>query len=228
MGGELKQFLDQRRVLLAIAAPSEWQAVAKGLGVILDLPAYWSRVSMTDRCDAVLTGVGKANAAGACALALDPGRHALVVSLGIAGTLVDAPLCSRVIATACVFGDEGVATPDAFQSLASLGFPIAESDTLTPDPAAIEVVAPPEARRGPIACVSACSGTNAARDALRARTGAIAESMEGASVALVAWRRGIPFAELRVISNTCGDRATQRWDLKGALAALGECARAFA
>jgi futalosine hydrolase len=44
--------------------------------------------------------------------------------------------------------------------------------------------------------------------------------MEGAAVALAAVRLGLAFGELRVISNTTGDRARQQWDLKGALARL--------
>jgi nucleoside phosphorylase len=55
---------------------------------------------------------------------------------------------------------------------------------------------------------------------VRGRTGAIAECMEGAAVAHVGVRLGIATGELRVISNTTGDRSGQRWDLKGALSAL--------
>jgi futalosine hydrolase len=44
--------------------------------------------------------------------------------------------------------------------------------------------------------------------------------MEGAAIAHIATRLGIPCGELRVVSNTCGDRQRQRWDLAGALAKL--------
>jgi len=225
---ELQQILGGRRCLLAIAAPGEWRAVASGLGADPSPPDVWTRVALTPRVDGVLTGVGKANAAGACARVLDPRRHALAVSLGIAGTLDDAPVLSVVVATRCDFGDEGVLTPDAFQTLASLGFPIAATDSLIPDVHVIEAISPAAALRGPIACVSTCSGTNQHRDALRARTGAIAEAMEGAAIALVAMRLGVLFAELRVLSNTTGDRNAQRWDLAGALAGLRDLARTFA
>ena len=54
-----------------------------------------------------------------------------------------------------------------------------------------------------------------------ARTKAVAEAMEGAAVVHAARRLGVPAIELRVISNTTGDRDNQKWDLAGALAALG-------
>jgi futalosine hydrolase len=57
---------------------------------------------------------------------------------------------------------------------------------------------------------------------VKARTGAVAEAMEGAAVGLVAHRLGIPFGEVRIISNTTGDRNLQRWDMKRALASLSE------
>ena len=61
---------------------------------------------------------------------------------------------------------------------------------------------------------------------MTARTGAIAEAMEGGAVGVSAARvgGGVWFSELRVISNTTGDRAGQRWDLSRALARLSETA----
>jgi hypothetical protein len=50
------------------------------------------------------------------------------------------------------------------------------------------------------------------------------EAMEGFSCALAA-RRINPdarFAEIRVVSNTTGDRARQRWDLDRALARMAK------
>jgi futalosine hydrolase len=48
-------------------------------------------------------------------------------------------------------------------------------------------------------------------------TGALAEGMEGAAVAYAASRFGVPFAELRGISNLCGPREGARFDLEGAI-----------
>jgi futalosine hydrolase len=66
---------------------------------------------------------------------------------------------------------------------------------------------------GLIGTVSVCAGTD--RLALeRARSGAIAEAMEGTAVALAAQQFGVPFAEVRGISNACGPRDGAPFELE--------------
>jgi hypothetical protein len=66
------------------------------------------------------------------------------------------------------------------------------------------------------------------------RTGAAVEAMEGAAVGLTAANLAFAvgsaapaFCEARVVSNTTGDRAGQRWGLAEALARLREFAAAL-
>jgi futalosine hydrolase len=80
---------------------------------------------------------------------------------------------------------------------------------------------------GPIATVATCSGTAAAADEVRRRTGAIAEAMEGAAVVSTAVKLGVLAGELRAVSNTTGDRASQQWDLDAAIRALAAALRAL-
>ncbi|HBS28303.1 MAG TPA: hypothetical protein DEB06_02375, partial [Phycisphaerales bacterium] len=47
----------------------------------------WRARELSERFEMVVTGVGKANAAGAVARVLDAGRHAGVINLGVAGAL---------------------------------------------------------------------------------------------------------------------------------------------
>ena len=49
----------------------------------------------------------------------------------------------------------------------------------------------------------------------------VAEGMEGAGVAAAATATGIPFAEVRAISNAVGPRDRDAWRIADALAALG-------
>lgn len=70
------------------------------------------------------------------------------------------------------------------------------------------------------ATVSTCSGSEARSMELAARTGAAVESMEGAALAMVCQQAGIPWAQLRCVSNECGDREEAVWDLEGALSTL--------
>ena len=83
-------------------------------------------------------------------------------------------------------------------------------------------------RRGPIATVATCSGSDEAAREVVQRTGAVAEAMEGAAVVHAAHRLGVGPIELRTISNTTGDRQQQVWRLDDALAALGSAVREMA
>jgi futalosine hydrolase len=255
------------RVLLVVAAASEARAVLRGLmatdAAHGDLTP-WSVREVGLRTDLVLSGVGKANAAGAVAHALagTRGGYRAVINLGIAGALpaLDGPagegsmpayrlpLLAWVLASRSTFADEGLVSPDGFQSLAEMGFPMIDEPVVAPgcggpslglsDALARPLGGVVEARAGregelggvvaPVATVSTCSGTDALAAEVARRTGALAEGMEGAAAGLVCARLGVPFAELRVISNTTGERSRQRWDVRGALAGLSELSASVA
>ncbi len=221
-------FKDRRSWLIAVAAPKELEAVARGLGYIGQLPGLWQCACVSPTIDLLSTGVGKANAAGAVGRVLDPDRHRGVLSVGIAGALPGSgcQLGDVVCASASVFADEGVQTPDGFESCAQMGFsPFdGDSDSIEHDPYVLDLLNACSDHIGPIACVSVCSGTDRLAGEVAGRTRAIAEAMEGAAAALAAHRvdRSLLTGEVRVISNTAGDRGAQRWDLDGALEKLSE------
>ncbi len=212
------------RPLLAVASPVEADAVLRALGRSGEPPALW-RLIEAGRADVLVTGVGKANAAGAVARLLDPGRHSGVLSVGVCGSLPGGPgLGSVVLASSSVFADEGLAAPDGFRDCRAMGFPLsgADTDALSPAPAWRDALLPLVDAEGVVATVSTCSGTDALASEVRERTGAIAEAMEGAAVGLAAARvaPGLAFAEVRAVSNTTGDRDRQTWELAPALGAL--------
>ena len=51
------------------------------------------------------------------------------------------------------------------------------------------------------------------------------ENMEGFALAFATMQKGLPFLEVRTISNLVGSREAEDWDLKGALNALEDVAR---
>lgn len=214
-------------VLLAVAAPAEARAVLAGLkGPPAAADRPWEPVRVSDRFEVVVTGVGKANAAGAVGRCVRPGRHAAVISVGVAGSLgAGGPAIGAVVvATRCVYADEGMVSERGFVDIGTMGFapaPGAEGG-FTVDAALVAALRPIAGAQGVIATVSTCSGTGAGAAEVVRRTGAIAECMEGAAVANAAARMGVRFGELRVISNTTGDRAGQVWDLAGALRRLSD------
>ncbi|MBY0112453.1 MAG: futalosine hydrolase [Phycisphaerales bacterium] len=231
MTPELRQFVRKKaadaRLLLVLAAPSEARAVA---GDRASAMRPWAPIPIADGVDLVLSGVGKANAAGATAAALARGGYGAVINLGVCGTLPGSPAAigDVVLATRSVFADEGVESEagTTWQPMAALGFPTAiDGDGVEGDPELMPLLQPLAAHVGVIATVSTCSGTDARAAAVVTRTGAIVEAMEGAGVLLSAARLGVPGVELRVVSNTTGERGNQKWELKRALAILGDVAR---
>ncbi|HZW06084.1 MAG TPA: futalosine hydrolase [Phycisphaerales bacterium] len=209
-----------KRTLLAVAAYAEAEAVAAAFPPGVPDPApVWRLLPLSDDVDMVVTAVGKAAAAGGVARVLDPARHGAVLSVGVAGALGPGlRLGDVVLADRCELADDGLLSAAGFEDLERMGFgpfPGMTSGTL-PDAGIVTHLRPFAQVSGPVATVSTCSGTNSAALAWAARA-YVAEAMEGAAVALVAARVGVPFAELRIISNTTGDRADQRWDLRGAL-----------
>ncbi len=212
-------------LLLVVAADKEFEAVVAGRPGLAesDERSYGLRRARQDGLLVVRSGIGKVNAALAVAhCARELPFHA-VVSLGIAGALPGSNLAigDTVVADRSVYADEGLQTPTGFVGCAAMGFPLGPfGDRGIPTEPALLAALSALGRVGPIATVSTCSGTHAAADAVVLRTGAIAEAMEGAAIGHAAQRHGLAFAEVRVISNTTGDREGQVWDLKGALGVL--------
>ncbi len=212
-------------MLLALAAPAEAEAALRALSGSVPLRGReWEVHRLAAPFDVLVTGVGKASSAGAVARFADPSEHRGILSLGVAGSLPGSGLGlgAVVAASSSVFADEGLATADGFRSCPEMGFPLGpfEGNAVPPDPRLFACLRALAGVTGPVATVSTCSGTDALAEGVRERTGALAEAMEGAAVGAVAARLGIPFAEVRVISNTAGERAGQSWDLSGALAVL--------
>ncbi|HRQ71869.1 MAG TPA: futalosine hydrolase [Phycisphaerales bacterium] len=225
MGTGLLQIGPGRRTLLIVAAPAEAGAVLAGLGRPGETPSVWTLTPVNERFDLVLSGVGKANAAGAVARTLDPRRHGAAINLGVAGSLpgpCPPSIGGLVVATASILADDGVATPDGFITQAMLGFPPADPPGMDfpGDAELLHALRDAGGALSRVATVSTCSGTDALALEVACRTGAVAEAMEGAAAALVAHRLGVPFGEVRAISNTTGDRQSQQWDLHAALDTL--------
>jgi len=234
------------RLLLVAPSEAETRAALLGLGLDVGVVEPWRLIVVDDRVAALCTGVGKANAAGAVAKLLPEQGLTGVALLGLAGALPRTPplqLLDTVLATRCLFADEGVRSEEGYSTMQAEGFGLFPPHAAPQEPAQLDACAPsarmlswlsPLAdQKAPVATVSTCSGTDALAQEIVRRSGAAAEAMEGAAVGLALERlvaaglvRTPPlFAELRVISNTTGDRSRQRWRLQEALAALGPLAR---
>lgn len=174
-------------------------------------------------------GIGRVNAAAATTEAiLRQGPFDAVVSAGVGGALPDSGLAvgDTVVASRCVYVEEGIVTRHGFADLASIGLDLGDFDgNVVPVDAALLEQLAEILPVGPIATVATCSGTDDAAHIVRDRTGGIVEAMEGAAVVHAARRLRIPAIEVRTVSNRTGDREDQGWDLAGALTALGTAMR---
>lgn len=191
------------------------------------------------------TGIGAVNTAQALTAALERERPALVLQLGVGGAYLPSGLDvgSLVLATEENYGDLGVLTPSGWQPADAIGIPVLKKDRdyynafpLCPDRVArAEAVLrdipwngpAPALHAGPFVTVQQCSGRADAGNALAARFNAICENMEGAAAAHLCALYGVPFLELRGISNRVEDRNTDAWDLPLAAKRAQQAARAL-
>ncbi|MCW3814544.1 futalosine hydrolase [Micromonospora sp. DR5-3] len=212
-------------LLVVTAVPAEAEAIGAGLAD--------PTVTVTP------VGVGPAAAGAATArllaLAEAAGRpYRAVVSAGIAGGFVDrVAVGGTVLATRSVAADLGAESPEGFLPIEELGMApelLGVGSTIPADPALLDALraALPEATLGAVLTVSTVTGSAASTTALTARhPDAVAEAMEGYGVAVAAAQAGLPFAELRTVSNPIGPRDRGAWRMREAFAALTAAAAAL-
>jgi len=198
--------------------------------IIASVTQEANAIGKIDGVTAIVSGIGRTNAAAATTEAiLTHGPFDGVICAGIAGALPGSGLDigSVVIASTCVYAEEGLLTPTGFVTMDALGFALGdfEGNAVPVSEAMLEAAG--GLSIGPIATVATCSGTNSAAAEVVRRTGAVAEAMEGAAVVHAAMRLRVPAIELRAISNTTGDRAHQQWDIQSAFTALRVSVPAF-
>ncbi|MBQ1042116.1 futalosine hydrolase [Micromonospora sp. C32] len=214
-------------LLVVTAVPAEAEAIRVGL-------------TAPDKTVTVVpVGVGPAVAAAATArllaLAEAAGRpYRAVVSAGIAGGFADrVPVGGTVLADSSVAADLGAESPGGFIPVEDLGMPpelLGGGRTVPTDPGLLAGLraALPGATVGTVLTVSTVTGTAASTAALAERhPDAVAEAMEGYGVAVAAAQAGVPFAELRTVSNPIGPRDRSAWRMREAFAALTVAAAAL-
>lgn len=174
-----------------------------------------------------VAGIGKVNTAARLTSLLENFRPRLVINTGCGGAYPGSGLQvgDIAVASAEIYGDEGVLTPAGWKSLEAIGiaalehggtryfneFPLA----LLPAEQAVQLgsVLGITVRRGRFVTVSTCSGTTERGDELVRRFDAICENMEGAAAVHIATGYGVDCLEVRGISNLVEDRDLSRWNI---------------
>lgn len=197
------------------------------------LPVYAASAEGDSLADlgAVRLGVGKVAAAVSLTERIARLRPPGVLLFGVAGAYPDRHrkgaslrVGDIVVVERDSFGDEGVAVADGFLGMKSLGMPA--HDLPATGPFALDALRSRFAADllgVPLVSattVSTCSGVESLSQQLAQRTSADIETMEGAAVAYVCARQGLPLVHVRAVSNFCGDRSRGGWDLGRAAIAL--------
>jgi futalosine hydrolase len=168
----------------------------------------------------LVTGVGIPAVFEAFALATFSESPSAILNIGIAGAYLerDLNIGDVVLATSEVYGDIGFELPDSphFQPLTNSPF----GAFYTPLEAAIWEGNKQLVPTGRGCTVSTCTGTDALGILRRDTFDAHFETMEGAAVAQIAHRMGVPFYEVRAISNFAAKRDMQPENIKRALEIL--------
>ena len=179
-----------------------------------------------------VTGIGKVNAACAATVLLERFTPRLLINTGCGGACAGSGLSVGDLAIASEenFPEEGVETPQGWRGLDLIGIPVFEGRgervfNRFPLDGNLAAAALGWAREhgfrgelGPFHTVSTCSGTAGRGAELLRRYPGICENMEGGALAQVALVYGVPFLEVRGVSNLVEDRDLARWDLKRAVA----------
>jgi len=222
----LRQLLHGAHTLECAQRPA-WRGTLSGRDVVL-----------------LCCGIGKVNAAAATAVALERYAPRGVLCFGSAGAYSGSGLDIGDLALAHeeILADEGVEAPEQFLDFEALGFPCvsrpvrrynrfpapekllsAATDILSATAARLDI----ELRTVAALTVSSCSGTGAAGEKMLQRWQGGVENMEGGAVAQVCSAWGVPWLEVRSISNLVEDRDTSRWDLPRAARHAQEAVRAL-
>jgi futalosine hydrolase len=237
-------------LLIFAATAMEMRAVFEGAGLDIHVPDKGGKTFAHIRgipSHIAVTGVGPLAAAYAAGKFAGEGilakeRCRGILNLGIAGTYSPhgAPLGSVVVANREVWPEYGVRT-DIGVNAEELGFPLhgrktdpnAVWDTIYFDSetafASMGLFSPksapvlsenPHVVVGGSITVAGVSGNARIAGEMAGKHAALSENMEGFPLALAAREAGVPFAEVRAVSNIVGDRKASAWNIPVSLAAL--------
>lgn len=160
-----------------------------------------------------------------------------VVNFGVGGAYIDpagkprAELLDVCLAETEVLGDFGVCLEDQVEPISGkeLEVPstfVMDADLLELASLALQKEEIPY-RKGNFVTVNCTTGTEKRGRMLSQQYSGLCENMEGAAVARVCQEFGLPFLEVRCISNLVEDRDKRKWQLKKACTRSGEVAAAI-
>jgi futalosine hydrolase len=180
----------------------------------------------SNRVDIVITGAGMVATAVWCMRAMSTDSPDLALNFGVCGSFVPAfPLSAVVHVTSDMFPELGAEDGGRFLPLQDLGlldpdqFPLSGGHLINAAPPPLPGLAELPMVSG--ITVNTVHGEDASIAAVRTRCAPDVESMEGAAFMYACLVAGVPFAQVRAVSNRVERRNRAAWDLAGAVEQLG-------
>jgi futalosine hydrolase len=211
------------KVLLLAATPFETQLLRAQLGMLAN--------TCTDYCadggkplevSVLHTGIGMVNTAFQLGRYFALSQPDVALQMGIAGAFAKGPQIGEVVEVMEeIYPELGADSPDGFLRLAEMGFPhFVVGETCYED----VLRQPRAALAGFQQCrsvtVNRVSGEQEAIASLVARWQPQVESMEGAAFFQACLLSGVPFRQLRAISNLVEPRNKANWQMSRAIEVL--------
>jgi len=189
----------------------------------IEIEAFKRKINMNEQLQNVVTvlvtGVGSVQTTYSLTRHISRSRPDLVICGGIAGSFSrEVPLGAVVQVTSEVFADLGVQESRGWSDVFDLG--LLDNNTPPFENGRLENPSPPLniSAINAAACTVNQVTTDPARiEIIQKLYAPLVESMEGGAVHYVCIKEGIPFIQLRSISNVVGERDKQRWKIKEAL-----------
>lgn len=172
-------------------------------------------------------GVAKVNTAAGLALAIHTSKPERVIQFGVGGAYVGSFLSVGMIAVAEreVHLDTGVRAAEGWLGMEEVGFPLLDhlyNVFPTDEALTLALERTTGAVRGVFGTSETITGNFEDAEVLQRRFDLSVESMEGAAAAQVCAALGVPFAELRGVSNIVGERDKRAWNIPLAVRSVNE------
>jgi len=209
---------------------STFKAIGKALPCY---PAFYTGIVTGNRAILGISGVGKVNAAHTVTVLIEKFSPSCIINFGTGGTFPSSGLKVGDIAVAEkeVYADEGVLLKDGFHGIDLIGIPLfqkgrkkyfnefpLDKPLIRKAVRAAQLIthyaSPETVKKGTFLTVSACTGTKKRAGELERKFSPLCENMEGASIAHICCLYGIPFVEIRGVSNMVENRDKGKWDIK--------------
>lgn len=217
------------RILLVAATRPEVEPLLSRLQVTSSDERFVRGRFGAHEVECLLTGVGMVATAVWCARALATSSYDVALNFGVCGSFNPLlPVSSVVHVTSETLPELGVEDGPRFLSLQEIGL-LRPDDFPWRGGRLVNAVPPPLPEIGDLpsaagVTVNTVHGDESSIARVSERSSPDVESMEGAAFMFACLTAGVPFAEVRAVSNRVERRNREAWDLAGAITRLNETA----